>query len=187
MLKRLFDIFFSSVLLFIFIIPLAFIALLIKMTSKGPVLYWSTRIGKDNKIFLMPKFRTMNVGAPELPTHELKSAEQYLNKFGRILRKTSLDETPQLVSVLLGDMSIVGPRPALYNQNYLIEIRTQNGVHTLKPGLTGLAQISGRDTIDDEKKAFFDLQYKDQMNIFIDLKIIAYTFFKILKASDVAH
>ena len=135
----------------------------------------------------MPKFRTMYSGTPEVPTHELETPNRYLTKIGNFLRRTSLDETPQLYSVLIGDMSIVGPRPALFNQNYLIEMRTNKGIHKLKPGLTGLAQINGRDNIDDEKKTFFDLEYKDGMGFLLDLKIIFFTFFKILKAEDVIH
>src|SRR3990167_7615789 len=143
--KRIFDFIVSSFLLGIWGFPMLTIALLVKATSRGPVLYWSDRVGKDNTIFKMPKFRTMKINTPAVATHLLKNPDQYLTPIGKFLRKSSLDELPQLFSILKGDMSFVGPRPALFNQNDLVEFRTQKAVHILSPGLTGWAQIKGRD------------------------------------------
>ena len=157
--KRLFDIILALLFLGVFGIPMLIIALLVKATSKGPALYWSDRVGKNNKIFKMPKFRTMKVDTPVLPTHLLTSPDQYLSPVGKAIRKYSLDELPQLISVLIGDMSFVGPRPALYNQDDLIEIRTKKGIHRLLPGITGWAQVNGRDDLPIPAKVEYDVYY----------------------------
>lgn len=185
--RRIFDVIIAVLLLFIFLIPLLFIALLIKLTSKGPVLYWSDRVGKDNSIFKMPKFRTMLLDAPAVATHLLENPDKYLTPIGSFLRKLSLDELPQLWSVLKGDMSFVGPRPALYNQDDLIELRTKKGIHRLIPGITGWAQINGRDDIPIPKKVEFDEYYLNHRSFFFDLKILFLTFLKVTCAENVSH
>ncbi len=154
--KRIFDLIATVILLLILVVPLIIIALLVKGTSKGPFLYWSDRVGMGNKIFRMPKFRTMRIDTPAVATHLLKDPDAHLTSIGPFLRKLSLDELPQLWSVLKGDMSFVGPRPALFNQEDLIALRTERGVHRLIPGITGWAQINGRDDIPIPKKVEFD-------------------------------
>lgn len=190
MLKRFFDLFLVCCSL-IFVIPLSIITyLLVKTTSKGPALYWSKRIGVNNTLFNMPKFRSMKMNTPAVATHILnsqKNPSQYLTLVGSFIRKTSLDELPQLFSVLKGDMSIVGPRPALYNQDDLVELRTQLNVHTLKPGITGWAQINGRDEISISKKAELDRLYLRKQSISFDCYIILLTIKKVLKRDDVSH
>lgn len=185
--KRIGDILISFTIMVIFSIPFFLIGMAVKLTSRGPILHWSKRVGVNNEIFLMPKFRTMYLGTPELPTDQLEKPEIYLTSLGKFLRKTSLDETPQLYSVLIGKMSIVGPRPALFNQIPLINERSKNGIHKLRPGLTGLAQINGRDNLNDGQKVIFDLKYKNQISFLLDLKIMILTFLKIVKAEDVIH
>jgi O-antigen biosynthesis protein WbqP len=187
MIKRLFDIFFVLSSLTILWLPLIIVPILIKLTSKGPILYWSDRIGKDNKVFSMPKFRSMRIDTPALATHLLTDPSQYLTPIGGFLRKSSLDEIPQLWCILKGDMSIVGPRPALFNQDDLISLRTKEGIHKLLPGLTGLAQISGRDELSIPEKVLVDKEYLENKSFMLDLKIIFITFIKIIKKSGVSH
>lgn len=185
--KRIFDILVSLVLLVLMCIPMLVIAIVIKLSSKGPVLYWSDRVGIDNRIFKMPKFRTMRVGAPEVATHLMKNPEQYLTPIGSILRKLSLDELPQVWSVLKGDMSLVGPRPALYNQDDLIEMRTRMGIHKLLPGLTGWAQVNGRDDLPIPVKVEYDAYYMKNRNLWLDLKILWRTIVNVLKKEGVQY
>ena len=186
--KRIFDIILSSFALILFCIPLAILIAAVRLTSKGPGLHWSKRIGINNTIFLMPKLRTMYVETPQLATDLMAhSATKYITPIGNFLRKTSLDEIPQLLSIIKGDMSIVGPRPALYNQYSLAEIRTKNGIHSLKPGLTGWAQINGRDNISDEEKVKLDRYYLENVSFALDIKIIIQTALKIISSKDIAH
>lgn len=185
--KRFFDIITSFIAAFILSIPILLLSLLVKLTSEGPALYWSDRVGKDNSIFRMPKFRTMRVDTPALATHLLKGPDQYLTPVGKFLRKSSLDELPQLISVLKGDMSLVGPRPALYNQDDLIALRTANGIHRLVPGITGWAQINGRDELPIPVKVNFDEYYLKNKSFWFDLKILWMTFLKVIKREGVAH
>ena len=185
--KRLFDIT-LVLLLFLWLgIPMLFIALLVKITSEGPVLYWSDRIGKDNTIFRMPKFRTMRVNTPEVATHLLTSSDQHLTSVGKMLRKFSLDELPQLVSVLKGDMSFVGPRPALYNQDDLVELRTKKGIHKLVPGITGWAQVNGRDDLPISVKVEFDEYYLKHRSVVFDLRTLFLTFSSVVVSRGIIH
>ena len=163
------------------------VAALVKLTSKGPVLYWSDRVGKRNVIFKMPKFRSMKADTPVLATHLLVDPKSVLTPIGNFLRKSSLDELPQLWCILKGDMSFVGPRPALFNQNDLIALRTQKGVHDLVPGLTGWAQINGRDELQISQKVALDVEYLQTQSIMLDMKIIWLTFIKVLKKDGVSH
>jgi O-antigen biosynthesis protein WbqP len=163
------------------------LAVLVKLTSKGPILYWSDRIGQNNRIFSMPKLRTMRIDTPVVATHLLQNPEQFLTPIGGFLRKTSLDELPQLWSILRGDMSIVGPRPALFNQHNLIEMRTQNGVHTLRPGLTGWAQVNGRDELPLPQKVAFDVEYMGRCSLVFDVKVIYLTFLKVVSREGITH
>tara|TARA_X000000368_G_C23017866_1_gene706569 strand:- start:1053 stop:1613 length:561 start_codon:yes stop_codon:yes gene_type:complete len=185
--KRFFDLLVSALLLVVIIIPLALLSLVIAFTSKGPVLYWSKRIGKDNKPFYMPKFRTMIIQAPEVATHLLENPSSFYTPIGQFLRKYSIDELPQLYSIMVGDMSLVGPRPALHNQNDLIQLRTNAGVHNLVPGITGLAQVSGRDDISIETKVELDALYLTHISFFYDLYIIWLTLVKVITRADIAH
>ena len=185
--KRLFDITLALLLFLLFGIPMLLIALLVKVTSKGPVLFWSDRIGKDNTIFKMPKFRTMQVETPMVATHLLTSPDQHLTFVGNILRKFSLDELPQLFSVLKGDMSFVGPRPALYNQDDLIELRTKKGIHKLVPGVTGWAQVNGRDDLPIPVKVEFDEYYLKHHSLALDLRILFLTFSRVIGSKGVQH
>lgn len=168
--KRFLDILFSLIGLIILAIPMLIIALLIKIDDKGPAIFVQKRFGKDKKFFSFYKFRSMKTNAPDVPTHLFKNPEQYLTRLGKILRKTSLDELPQLINILKGDMSIIGPRPALWNQDDLIEERDKYGANSLRPGLTGLAQISGRDELDIEEKALLDGKYTENLSLLMDLK-----------------
>jgi len=185
--KRLFDITLGLLLFLSLGIPMVLIALLVKMTSKGPALYWSDRIGKDNNIFKMPKFRTMMMGAPVVATHPLTAPDQYLTSFGEILRKFSLDEMPQIFSVLKGDMSFVGPRPALYNQDDLIELRTKKGVHKLVPGITGWAQVNGRDDLPIPVKVEFDEYYLKHRSLAFDLRTLFLTCSSVIDRKGIQH
>ncbi len=185
--KRMFDLFFSLCLFPVLVFPILVIAALVKVTSKGPVLYWSDRIGVNNTIFKMPKFRTMSLDTPPVATHLLENPEKYLTSIGPFLRKLSLDELPQLWSVLKGDMSFVGPRPALFNQYDLIELRTLKGVHKLIPGITGCAQIKGRDDIPIPIKVEYDEYYLKNKSLMLDLKILFITVFKVLRSEGVDH
>ena len=185
--KRTFDIFMSLIALVAFAAPLLIVALMVKLTSKGPALYWSDRIGKNNTIFKMPKFRTMRIDTPAVATHLLGDPDAFLTPVGRFLRKSSLDELPQLFSILKGDMSFVGPRPALFNQDDLVALRTEEGVHVLTPGLTGWAQINGRDELPIAVKVEFDLYYLQNRSFLLDMQIIFKTFYNVLKSAGVSH
>jgi O-antigen biosynthesis protein WbqP len=167
--------------------PILLIAILVRLSSAGPVLYWSDRAGKDNRIFKMPKFRSMRIGTPAVATHLLQDANAYVTPFGRFLRKTSLDELPQLWSILKGDMSFVGPRPALFNQDDLIALRTQYGVHVLVPGLTGWAQVGGRDELPIPQKVQRDVEYLRRKSFGFDLHILWLTVIKVLRRDGVSH
>lgn len=185
--KRFFDFFTSLVLLLLLGFPLLVIAMLVKLTSKGPVLYWSDRVGVDNSIFKMPKFRTMRSDTPAVATHLLQNPGQYLTPIGGFLRKTSLDELPQLWSILKGDISFVGPRPALFNQDDLIALRTQKGIHKLVPGLTGWAQVNGRDDLPIPVKVEFDAYYADHQSFWFDLKTLCMTAWRVVRGEGVQH
>ncbi|GAB6268716.1 hypothetical protein DS62_02120 [Smithella sp. SC_K08D17] len=185
--KRFFDFTAALILLVIMAVPIVLIAILVKITSPGPVIYWSERVGKDNKNFIMPKFRTMRKDSPVIATHLMQNVENYLTSFGSFLRTTSLDELPQFWSVLKGDMSFVGPRPALFNQEDLIALRTEKGVHKLIPGITGWAQVNGRDDLPISVKVEYDEYYLKNQSFFFDLKILWNTFFKVIKKEGVAH
>jgi len=177
----------SLLLLFVLFIPMLLIALIVKLSSRGPVLYWSDRVGKDNTIFRMPKFRTMRTDTPAVATHLLNDPDIYLTPIGKFLRKSSLDELPQLWSVIKGDMSFVGPRPALFNQDDLIALRTEKGVHRLIPGVTGWAQINGRDDLPIPVKVDFDEFYLNNQSFLFDIKILWLTFLKVVKREGVSH
>ena len=183
--KRNFDLVFCLLALFILLIPILIIYLLIKISSPGKALYWSKRIGKNNQIFQMPKFRSMYEETPELATDLLEDPQKYITKIGRFLRKNSLDELPQIWNIIKGEMSFVGPRPALYNQHDLIKMRTEKNIHLLTPGLTGWAQVNGRDNISSIEKVNYDFEYLKKNSIYFDIKIIALTFFKVVKKEDI--
>ena len=185
--KRLFDSVLALITMIVLLVPLLLVALAIRLTSPGPVLYFSDRVGQHNKIFKMPKFRSMQVGTPAVATHLLTDARSHLTPIGAFLRKNSLDELPQLWSILVGDMSFVGPRPALFNQQDLIALRTQQGVHTLVPGLTGWAQVNGRDELSISKKVALDSEYLQAQSFWLDIKILWITFLKVLKRDGVSH
>lgn len=185
--KRLFDIISSLCVLSLLAVPMLVIAVAIKLTSPGPVLYWSNRVGRNNTIFKMPKYRSMRTDTPAVATHLLGDPDQYLTKVGKFLRKTSLDEFPQLFSIIKGDMSVVGPRPALFNQEDLIELRTQKGIQILTPGLTGWAQINGRDELPIPVKVELDEYYLNNRSFTLDLRIIFLTFLKVVKSEGVTH
>lgn len=187
MLKRSFDIFLSLLVMIVAAIPSILIVFAIRLTSKGPILYWSKRIGKNNSFFLMPKFRSMLVDTPVVATHLLGDAETFLTPIGSFLRKSSLDELPQLWSILKGDMSFVGPRPALFNQDDLIELRTKEEIHFLTPGLTGWAQINGRDELPIIEKVAFDKEYMINQSLLLDIKILFRTFFKVIRTEGIVH
>lgn len=187
MAKRFFDIIFASSLLFIMALPLACIAIVVRATSPGPAIYWSDRVGRNNKVFRMPKFRTMRVDTPAVATHLLNDPGMYLTSIGKILRKTSLDELPQIWSILSNDMSVVGPRPALFNQDDLIALRSKEGIDKLRPGLTGLAQINGRDELSTPEKVRLDAEYLRYRSFWFDLKIIFLTFARVVRRKGVAH
>jgi O-antigen biosynthesis protein WbqP len=187
MLKRLFDLCLGIFAAVILAVPITVIALLVRLTSPGPALYWSDRIGRDNRIFKMPKFRSMQMNTPAVATHLLSDPNSYLTPIGSFLRKTSLDELPQLWSILKGDMSFVGPRPALFNQDDLIQLRTQYGVHELVPGLTGWAQINGRDELPIPEKVKLDAEYLERRSFWFDLKILWMTIVKVVRGEDVSH
>lgn len=185
--KRLFDFLLASVVLALLVLLLCLLATAIKLSSRGPVLYWSDRVGRGNRIFRMPKFRSMRTDTPAVATHLLTRPEQYLTPIGSFLRKTSLDEIPQLWSILCGHMSFVGPRPALFNQYDLIALRTQHGVDQLVPGLTGWAQINGRDELSIADKVCFDAEYLRAQSFSLDIQILWRTFTKVCKSEGVTH
>ena len=178
---------FSLVLIIILFPIYLFIIILVYLTSKGPVFYWSERVGKSNKIFKMPKFRSMLINTPAVATHLLDNPDSYLSPIGGFLRSTSLDELPQLFSVLKGDMSFVGPRPALYNQDDLITLRTEKGVDKLLPGITGWAQVNGRDELSIPDKVILDVEYLNRQSFWLDMKILWMTFLKVIKRDGVSH
>jgi len=185
--KRLLDILVSACALLALTLPIALVALAVKLSSPGPVLYWSDRVGRYNRLFRMPKFRSMRIDTPVLATHLLTSPERWLTPIGSFLRRTSLDELPQLWSVLKGDMSLVGPRPALYNQDDLIALRTERGVHVLRPGITGWAQVNGRDELPIPVKVDFDAWYLAHRSMVLDLRILALTLARVAGQHGVAH
>lgn len=168
-------------------LPWMLVACAVKLTSKGPILYWSDRVGRNNRIFKMPKFRSMRIGTPEVATHILLDPDSYLTPVGSFLRKSSLDELPQLWSIIKGDMSFVGPRPALFNQHDLIALRTQYGIEKLIPGLTGWAQINGRDELPVPQKVRLDKEYLDRQSFLFDMKIIFMTAVKVIQRDNVIH
>ena len=185
--KRAFDLFFGVILLLSMVIIMLLTAIAIRLTSKGSALYWSDRVGKNNNIFKMPKFRSMLIDTPAVATHLLDNPDAYLSPIGGFLRSTSLDELPQLFSVLKGDMSFVGPRPALFNQNDLITLRTEKGVDKLLPGITGWAQVNGRDELSIPDKVILDLEYLNRQSFWFDMKILWMTFLKVIKRDGVSH
>lgn len=184
--KRFFDICLAVVALFLFIFPGILIAFIIKIDSKGPIIYWSDRVGVDNKLYKMPKFRTMKIGTPAVATHLLKNATSHHTKFGYFLRNTSLDEIPQIYSVFTNKMSFVGPRPALFNQHDLVELRDKSLIN-IKPGITGWAQVNGRDNLTIEEKVKFDQEYVEMKSFLFDLKILWLTVLKVLKRDNISH
>jgi len=185
--KRLFDLTVALVAAVFLALPTVLVALAVRLTSPGPALYWSDRVGQHNRIFKMPKFRSMRIDTPTMPTHLLKNPEQWLTPIGSFLRKFSLDELPQLWSILKGDMSFVGPRPALFSQNDLIALRTEKGVHKLVPGLTGWAQVNGRDKLSNPQKVQRDMEYLQGRSLFFDMKILWMTALKVLERDGVSH
>ena len=185
--KRLFDLMLAAVAVCLLGGPVLVVVALVRLTSKGPALYWSDRVGRNNKIFKMPKFRSMQIGTPAVATHLLSNPDAYLTPIGSFLRKSSLDELPQLWSILVGDMSFVGPRPALFNQHDLIELRTQQGVHVLVPGLTGWAQVNGRDELPIPEKVKLDVDYLHRQSLWFDMRILWLTFVKVLRRDGVSH
>ena len=185
--KRLLDLALGLMAAVLLLVPLVVVALLVRLTSPGPALYWSDRVGRHNKIFKMPKVRSMRVGTPAVATHLLANPKAHLTPIGSFLRKSSLDELPQLWSILVGDMSFVGPRPALFNQQDLIELRTQKNVHTLVPGLTGWAQVNGRDELPIPQKVALDAEYLQRQGFWFDIKILWLTFMKVVQRDGVSH
>lgn len=185
--KRLFDLLLGLCAAAVLALPIAVVAILVRLTSKGPALYWSDRVGRGNVIFKMPKFRSMRIGTPAVATHLLQDPKVYLTPIGSFLRKSSLDELPQLWSILVGDMSFVGPRPALFNQDDLIALRTQYGVHELMPGLTGWAQVNGRDELPIPEKVKLDVVYLQRQSLWFDIRILWLTFIKVLRRDGVSH
>lgn len=185
--KRVFDIFLGCLAALILFVPVLLVAMAVRLTSKGPALYWSDRVGRNNVIYKMPKFRSMRMGTPAVATHLLADARSHLTPIGSFLRKSSLDELPQLWSILAGDMSFVGPRPALFNQQDLIALRTELGVHTLVPGLTGWAQVNGRDELSIPIKVQYEVEYLQKQSFWFDLKILGLTFLKVVRRAGVSH
>ena len=185
--KRIFDLVLGFVAAMVLLVPVLLVAVAVRLTSKGPALYWSDRVGRNNVIFKMPKFRSMRVGTPAVATHLLGNPAAHLTSIGSFLRKSSLDELPQLWSILKGDMSFVGPRPALFNQQDLIVLRTAQGVHELVPGLTGWAQVNGRDELPIPDKVQLDLAYLHRQSLWFDVRILWLTFVKVLRRDGVSH
>lgn len=185
--KRIFDLLLALCAGTVLLVPILLIALAVRLTSRGPALYWSDRVGRHNRIFRMPKFRTMRLDTPAVATHLLKEPGKYLTPIGPFLRKSSLDELPQLWSILRGDMSFVGPRPALFNQDDLVALRTELGVHELVPGLTGWAQVNGRDELPIPQKVALDAEYIRKQSIAFDVRILCMTLAKVLRRDGVAH
>ena len=185
--KRLFDLALALCAAVVLLLPVMVVAVVVRLTSRGPALYWSDRVGRGNRIFRMPKFRSMRIGTPAVATHLLQDPDAYLTSVGSFLRRSSLDELPQLWSSLVGDMSFVGPRPALFNQHDLIALRTQHGVHELMPGLTGWAQVNGRDELPIPDKVKLDVEYLQRQSLWFDLRILWMTLVKVLRRDGVSH
>ncbi len=185
--KRIVECILAFLLLAVLIVPILLIVVAVKCTSRGPVLYWSDRVGRNNRIFRMPKFRTMRIGTPEVATHLLGDASAFLTPVGRVLRRSSLDELPQLLSVLRGEMSFVGPRPALFNQNDLIALRTASGVHRLAPGITGWAQINGRDDLSIPDKVQLECEYLRRRSFWWDMQILGRTALTVARREGISH
>jgi O-antigen biosynthesis protein WbqP len=185
--KRFFDILLSLVSMIVLLLPMLIVALMVKLTSKGPTIYLSERVGQDNKLFLMPKFRSMRIDTPVVATHLLQNPSNFLTPIGSFIRKSSLDELPQLWSILIGDMSFVGPRPALFNQTDLIELRTKHGIHKLVPGLTGWAQVNGRDELPIAEKVALDAEYARRKSVRFDILILLLTAQKVLRRDGISH
>ena len=185
--KRIFDLILGVAIFVLLAVPMLLIFIAVRLSSKGPALYWSDRVGKNNKIFKMPKFRSMLTDTPAVATHLLDNPDAYLSPIGGFLRRSSLDELPQLFSVLKGDMSFVGPRPALFNQDDLIALRTEKGVNKLLPGITGWAQVNGRDELSISDKVVLDVEYLNQQSFWFDMKILWMTFLKVVKRDGVSH
>lgn len=185
--KRIFDLLLAGLAALLLCVPACLLALLVRLTSRGPALYWSDRVGRHNRIFRMPKFRSMRLGTPAVATHLLTDAQAFLTPVGSFLRRSSLDELPQLWSILVGDMSFVGPRPALYNQHDLIALRTERGVHQLLPGLTGWAQVNGRDELPIPRKVELDVEYLQQQSLWLDIRILWLTLVKVVRREGVTH
>ena len=185
--KRIVDLVVGLSALVMLVVPIVMVAILVKLTSKGSVLYWSDRVGRKNNIFRMPKFRTMRLDTPEMATHLMNTPDTYLSPIGRFLRRYSPDELPQLWSILKGDMSFVGPRPALYNQDDLIALRTERGVDKLIPGLTGWAQVNGRDDLPIPEKVALDVEYMERPSFWFDMKILWMTVLKVVRRDGVSH
>ena len=185
--KRIFDLLLAVVILALLVIPMLLICIAVRLSSKGSALYWSNRIGRNNEIFKMPKFRSMLIDTPDVATHLLNTPDSYLSPIGTFLRRSSLDEFPQLFSVLKGDMSLIGPRPALHNQDDLIALRTKKGVDKLLPGITGWAQVNGRDKLSIPDKVALDVEYLNRQSFWFDMKILWMTFLKVMKRDSVKH
>ncbi len=185
--KRIFDILLSVGILIVLAIPMLLIAVLVRLTSKGPAIYWSKRVGMNGVIFEMPKFRSMQMDTPTVATHLMKKPDDFLSPIGAFLRRSSLDELPQLFSILKGNMSFIGPRPALFNQQELILLRKKNGIDGEKPGITGWAQVNGRDELSIADKVGFDVEYVNNQSLLFDLKILWMTFVKVIKRTGVTH
>ena len=185
--KRTFDLVFSLILIVLLLFPMLVISIIIRFESSGPSIYWSKRIGKNNTIFLMPKFRSMKIDTPQLATHLMQNSNQFITPFGSFIRKNSIDELPQLYSIFRGDLSFVGPRPALFNQEDLINLRKKHNLDELKPGLTGWAQVNGRDSISIEKKVQYEIEYLNKKNFMFDLYIILITIKLIILRNNISH
>ena len=185
--KRCFDLILSTFFVTVILLPIILVALSVRLTSPGPILYWSDRVGRYNKIFKMPKFRTMRVNTPVVPTHLMINAKQHLTPIGSFLRKYSLDELPQLWNIIIGQMSFVGPRPALFNQEDIIKLRTERGIHNSIPGLTGWAQVNGRDELPISMKVNLDMEYIQRKSFRFDLYILWLTFLKVFRGEGVSH
>jgi O-antigen biosynthesis protein WbqP len=185
--KRLFDLILTLIAFCVFAVPIVLVGIAVKVSSRGPILFWSYRVGRHNVLFSMPKFRTMQIGTPAIASHLLHNPQDYQTPIGPFLRKTSLDELPQLWSILIGDMSLVGPRPALFNQKDLVELRTKAGVSVLMPGITGWAQVNGRDKLSIPDKVALDIEYLKQRSLRLDIKILGLTLLKVIRREGVSH
>jgi O-antigen biosynthesis protein WbqP len=185
--KRFFDLILALILFILLLLPMLIIAISIYLTSKGPLIYWSDRVGLNNIIFKMPKFRSMKMDTPQIATHLLSNPDKFLHPVGRFIRRVSLDELPQLFSIIKGDMSFVGPRPALFNQEDLIALRSEKGVDKIQPGLTGWAQVNGRDELSISHKVALEVEYMQKKSLLFDLKILWLTFYKLINTQDVSH